>query len=145
VGGGAGVGETEAFATFDCESEKICPVSTVTELAAENLPWASVLEVAAGVIRTRSTGVKMFVKCLSGGKLEGGTKFLTNEASACCKAWTPAERHGTSALHTGFLEFAPGSGELEAEGSKEAVTAKTEGELKILGFSEQELINTKNP
>ena len=145
VGGGPGVGETEAFATFDCESEKICPVGTTTEVSAESLPWASVLEVAAGVIRMRSTGVKEFVKCVTGGKVEGGTKFLTNEASVCCKAWAPADRHGTSALHAGFLEFDPGSGELEAEGSKEAVKAKTEGEVKLIGYAEQEVINTKNP
>jgi hypothetical protein len=145
VGGGAGVGETEAFATFDCESEKICPAGTTTEVSAESLPWASVLEVAAGVTRMRSTGVKVFIKCVTGGKVEGGTKFLTNEASVCCKAWTPADRHGISALHAGFLEFDPGSGELEAEGSKEAVKAKTEGEVKIIGYTEQEAINTKNP
>jgi hypothetical protein len=145
VGGGAGVGEAQAFATFDCESEKICPLGATTEVSAESLPWESVLEVAAGVTRMRSTGVKEFVKCVAGGKVEGGTKFLTNEASVCCKAWAPTDRHGTSALHPGLLEFDAGSGELEAEGSKEAVKAKTEGDVKLLGYAEQELIDTKNP
>jgi hypothetical protein len=145
AGGGAGVGETEAFATFDCESEKVCPPGVSTEVVGEGLAWTSVLEVASGLVRVRSTGVQVGVACVSGGKVESATRFLTNEASACCRAWTPAHRHGSSALHPSFVEFDAGSGPLEAEGSKEALTAKTEGEVRIIGYTEQELINTKNP
>jgi hypothetical protein len=46
-------------------------------------------------------------------------------------------------LHPGFLEFDAGSGCLEVEGSGGTVQSQTEGELRFLGYEEQELINSK--
>ena len=45
-----------------------------------------------------------------------------------------------------FIEFDPGSQHLEKEGSNGSVLAKkTEREVKVLGYEEQELINAKTP
>lgn len=159
-GGGApatdkipGKGLTQTFATFDCESEGICPAGTTPGVLAEELPWGNELEISGGIVRQSTGGkgfpeeglpVKVFITCSVGKKVEGGAKFVTNAASVCCKTQKPNSKHGTSALHPGFLEFGiPSSGELEVEKSAETVTGGTEGEVKVLGYNEQELINTK--
>jgi hypothetical protein len=139
-----GNGLTQVFATFDCESEGVCPAGTEPGMMAESLPWANTLGISAGLIRQATTGIKIFITCSANGKVEGGAKYVTNPASICCKSWHPASKRGTSALHPGFFEFANyTAGELEVEGSAETVSAPVEGELKVLGFNEQELIGTK--
>jgi len=150
-GGGApatdkipGSGLTQVFATFDCESEGICPPGTTPGVLAEELPWTNTLEISGGIVRQATTGVKVFITCSVSKKVGGGAKFITNPASVCCKNQKPNSKKGTSALHPGFLEFGiPSSGELEVEGSGETVSGGTEGEVKVLGYNEQELINTK--
>jgi hypothetical protein len=133
VGGAVGVGSTQVFATFDCESTT-CPFTRV--VTAESLPWGSELR-GEGPIRSSTTGVKLKSDCEKGGKSEGSETFVGGNH--------PVFHTGTSALHPGFLEFDPGAGALEREGSKGGVLAKIEGEVKILGYDEEELINVKNP
>jgi hypothetical protein len=107
----------------------------------ESLPWPLELVASGSVIRAKTTGIKLVVECLKGGTVESAIGFVTNPGSACCKALQPMFKHGTSALHPGFVEFDPASGEVEVEGSVGAIRAKVEGELKYLGFTEQEIIN----
>jgi hypothetical protein len=130
MGAGAGVGSTQMLATFDCESTT-CPFTSV--VTAESLPWPSALEYEGSVIRVKTTGVKVKTDCQKEGKSEGSETFVGADQ--------PSFRHGTSALHPGFLEYDAGAGSLENEGSKGSVLGKLEGELKVLGYDEQELIN----
>jgi len=60
-------------------------------------------------------------------------------------SYAPTVHRGTSATHPTFLEFGATSGALEAEGSAGAVQARVEGELKVLGYEEQELIAARTP
>jgi hypothetical protein len=108
------------------------------------LPWPSKLEAPGAVIRAKTTGIKLIVTCRNEKKeATNEIKFVSNGGSKCCEGQSPIVKHGTSALHPGFLEFDVGSGELEEEGSAEAGTVKTEGELRTHGYEEQELINVK--
>ncbi|HEV2924253.1 MAG TPA: hypothetical protein VGW98_09490, partial [Solirubrobacteraceae bacterium] len=151
-GGGApatdtvpGSGSTQVFSPYDCEPEggEICPAGSSPKLAPENLPWSNKLEIVAGIVRQQTTGIHLFIGCFVGEKLEGGTALDSNESSSCCKGLTPASRYGPTALHPGFFEYGLGSGELEILGSNEANAFAAEGDLKVLGYDEQELINTK--
>jgi hypothetical protein len=164
VAGGSGTGNTELFATYACVSEKNCLLGETTMVRAERLPstlpnkgtgvgeesksgpgWPSVLtEELAGTIRAETNGVEVNIMCVKQpeGKLEKSTKF---DELGEAKGQRPKSVKGSSALHPGFLEFGAGSGELEVVGSGNTVSGKTEGEVKVLGYEEQELINTKSP
>jgi hypothetical protein len=78
-----------------------------------------------------------------GEKIESTVPVVTNPASVCCKSVHPNFRKGTSALHPGFLEFLPESGNMEEEAREEKITYSLESELKVLGYNEQEVIGTK--
>jgi phosphodiesterase/alkaline phosphatase D-like protein len=133
-----GVGSTQVFAAFECEHNGVCPPATTVALTAEALPWPTALvEAEGGPIRAQTTGAKIKIDCQKEGTSEGSETFVG--------AVQPSFHHGTSALHPAFLEFAAGSGVLEKEGSKGGVQAKIEGEVRMLGYDEQELINVKNP
>ncbi|HEV2923066.1 MAG TPA: hypothetical protein VGW98_03470 [Solirubrobacteraceae bacterium] len=129
-GGGPGSGTTQAFAAFDCESTS-CPFTSV--LTAQSLPWPSVLEPVGSKIRLKTAGMNVTSDCQKEGKSEGSETFVG--------ATAPNAKHGTSALHPGFFEYDAGAGTLEKEGSVGSVLSKIEGETKILGYNEQELIN----
>ena len=131
-GGLAGVGSTQVFATFDCESTS-CPFTSV--VTAQALPWPSVLEAEGTLIRAKTAGIKATTDCQKEGKSEGSVAFVGADQ--------PSFHKGVSALHPGFLEYDAGSGALEKEGSKGGVQDQIEGEVKILGYEEQELISAK--
>jgi hypothetical protein len=132
--GGVGVGSTQVFASYDCESTT-CPAEN--SATAENLPWPSSLTKEGTGARSRTTGVAIRLACTSeGGKKELGTATFVGSDQ-------PSFRKGTSPLHPSYLEFDVASGELEEEGSLGTIMGKTEGELKTLGFGEQELINVR--
>jgi hypothetical protein len=146
MGGGPGVDQIEPFAAFRCESHKFCPSGAATELIGERLPWPAVLEEIEGLlIRTPTTGIRLSIDCIVGGNAEVAAKFITNPLSACCATQAPRFWAGVSASNPSFLEYAAGSGELEEEGSAEAVKATTEGEVKMFGFANQELLVAKSP
>jgi hypothetical protein len=68
-----GSGLTQVFATFDCESEGICPAGTTPGVIAEELPWGNVLEISGALIRQATGGtvgktVKVFITCSVGKK-----------------------------------------------------------------------------
>ncbi len=130
TGGGAGRTETMVFATYGCEQVGACPEGATVGVAAETLPWQATLEQTGGRIKANTEKVKLNVSCV-GGKEPGGAKFVGSYA--------PSLQTGTSALHPAFLEFGAGSGALEKEGSAGAVKAEFEGQLKLLGYTAQEL------
>jgi hypothetical protein len=145
LSGTAGIGETEVAmfwrwgAGSTCESTSMCPAgseSTITMKYYGEPNWAHELIQAGTLIRDSIKGMKLRVNCVNAGKVVSTVPFVGETKPIC--------RHGTSALHPGFLEFDAGSGELEVEGSAGTVTARIEGEVKILGWHASELINCKN-
>jgi hypothetical protein len=133
-GGLAGVGSTQVFATFDCESTS-CPFTSV--VTAQALPWSSVLEPEGSPVRAKTIGIKVTSDCQKEGNSEGRIAFVGTNA--------PSFKSATGSLHPSFLEYGAGSGTLEQEGSKGAVLAATEAEVKLLGYGEQELITVRAP
>jgi hypothetical protein len=143
-----GTGATEEFATYGCVQKKQCPAeSNTVEVVPKQLPWkSSITEKVAGEFRNASTGVEVEIICKEGATTTLATTFVTNPAFEECEAQAPDIRSGTSALHPGFLEFGDaGTKYLEVQGSTCLAKGKTEGEVKELGYNEQELINVKNP
>jgi hypothetical protein len=161
AGGGAGVGATLQFATWNCKQSsgecksvpgvvetRVVGTSLVGEkavlLGAAGTGWPSELEEPeAGLIRNNTktgsaagagkpvTGVKF--ECYVGGAFAGEIVFYGSS--------TPKNVNGTSAAHPSKAEFGPGSGELEALGG--AVKGTTTGKVKFLGYEEQELITAE--
>jgi hypothetical protein len=142
-----GTGNTELFATYKCEQKKQCPKETNTvNVIPKKLPWPGELAEEGGVIRGRTTGIEVLVVCLEGEVETQKVPFVTNPAFPKCEAQAPNEKTGTSAAHPGFLEFeSEGTKELEIPGSSCTLIGTTVGEVKTLGYNEQELINVKNP
>jgi hypothetical protein len=161
VGGGAGVGATEVFVAYECEQENICPAGTVGRATAERIVnnglgagkeagWPNVLsEPEAEKWRTESSRVKVDIGCFLLTEPEtraAGEHFVelggygTETAGLLQK---PETHKGTNAAHPGGVVFGSGSGELQGEAAGEALTGKTEGEVKTLGYLNQELINVK--
>ncbi len=134
-GGSPGRGETLLFATYGCEQTGVCPEGATVAVAGQALPWSSTLEASASLIRARTEKVKIDVSCSSGGHEVSAAKFVGSYA--------PSAGGGTSALHPGLLEFDPGSGALEEEGSGGAVQDRVEGFLTFFGFSEEGLVIAK--
>jgi hypothetical protein len=152
VGGGAGVGSTEVFVAYQCESENICPAGTVAKVTAEKIAngvgWPNVLsEPEAEKWRTESSKVKLDIGCFNSVELEkreGGEHFVEIGGYGTETELQRPETHkGTNAAHPGGVIFGAGSGELEIEGGGGTFTSKTEGEVKTLGYLNQELINVK--
>jgi hypothetical protein len=125
-----GVGSTQVWSTFQCESTT-CPFNSV--VTAGSLPWASAVEREGTSTRIKTTALNVKIDCQKEGKSEGSETFAGAPA--------PTAKHGTSSLHPGFVEYDAGAGTLEKEGSKGTVLDKLEGEVKVLGYDEQELIN----
>ena len=138
AGGVAGVGATEAFASWDCENNKCSFVATI---AGEGLPWPSHLTEESRTIRSTSENVKLHSLCLN-----GATEVSSETYSG---SYAPNVHKGTSATHPSFLEWDAKAGSLTKENAKKelepSITAKVEGEVKILGYEEQELVATKFP
>jgi hypothetical protein len=145
VGGGAGVGQTELFTAYQC-TFSACP--TFPAVLAEELPWPEVLEEPkAGEIRAKTTGFKESFQCWATKagreKAARGEGEVPNARNIFIGSTTPKPENGTSAAHPGFLEFGPGAGKFEQEGSAGTITAETEGKMKVLGYKEAELINVE--
>jgi hypothetical protein len=153
VGGGAGVGATEAFVAYQCESENLFPAGTVPRLRAERIVnggWPTVLtEPEAEKWRTESSKVNLDSACYLATEPEtraGGERMVeiggygTETAGLLQK---PETHKGTNAGHPGGVVFGVGSGELQGETRGSELTVKTEGEVKTLGYLNQELINVK--
>jgi hypothetical protein len=142
------------FVAYQCEQENVCPAPLVGKATAEKIAngvgWPNVLsEPEPEKWRTESTKVKVDIACFNPVELEkreAGEHFVelggygTENAALLQK---PEVKKGTNAAHPGGVVFGPGSGELQGELQGEALTGKTEGEVKTLGYTAQELINVK--
>jgi hypothetical protein len=133
--GGAGKGETQVFATYDCEQIGMCPEGTRVGVAGEALPWPSTLEASGSAIRVRTERVKVNIACFAGETPVGGVKLVGASA--------PSSQKGSSASHPSFLQFDQESGALEEEGSGGTVLDRIEGDVKSLGYNNQELVTAK--
>jgi hypothetical protein len=145
VGGGAGVGATELFSSFQCTFSSCDKFPSVLT---EALPWPSVLvEPAAGEIRAKTTRSKQTYQCWETKAAFEKAARGEGEHLAIFNVFIgerePKVEQGTSASHPGFLEFGAGAGRLEQEGSFGTVLGETEGKVKVLGYKEAELINVE--
>jgi len=167
--GGAGVGATEAFATYDCEDPE-CPPGAVEikgkqyekvfQIAPppQTLPWPTLLqEPEAGKIRTRMSNVAFQVDCygkpLTRAEAERETTSGAGEnelfplvsAATCVTApeheLTPLDENGTSASSPSKLVFDVKSGTLSCS----SATVRIEKKLKLIGYNGSELISVKSP
>jgi len=137
-GGGTGEGETAVLGLFDCEQVSMCPKGEVLRVAPA-LPWPMALFAPGGVASLETEAVRLKLACFTGEFEESEKTFLGS--------YTASVHKGTSALHPSSLEYATGSPTLEAEseGTGGAIHAQIEGEVKLLGSEEQELIYAKTP
>jgi hypothetical protein len=133
--GGAGKGETQVFATYDCEQIGLCPEGMRVGVAGEALPWPSTLEASGSAIRLRTERVKVNIACFAGEKPVGGVKLVGSSA--------PSFHRGSSASHPSLFQFDQESGALEGEGSGGTVLGRIEGDVRSLGYNDQELISAK--
>ena len=90
--------------------------------------------------------VKLDLGCYFPAEMRGAGEHFVEiggyETEAPGLLWKPETHNGTSAAHPGGVVFTPESGELQGEVAT-TTTFRIEGELKILGFTSQELINVK--
>jgi len=150
TGAGAGLGTTEAIVGYQCEEENLCPSPTVPKITGERNAngWPSVVtEPAAGLFRVETSRFKLDLGCFNNlDEHVGGMHFVEMGGFG---TETPglrltAETHnGTSAAHPASRISTAESGEIEAEGSGGTQTGRLEGELKVLGYVNQELISIK--
>jgi len=171
-GGGAGIGATEDFATYNCENAE-CPAGTI-EIGGkpeekvfqvisppQDLPWPSVLtEAEAGTIRTESKKVLVILGCYAKpltraegelGKTSGPgeNELLPLAATVTCVTsgeehiQAPKDEKGSSATSPSKLVFDPKAGTLSCAGG--AFAGKTLKTLKVQGYTASEVLTTKNP
>lgn len=116
--GGVGMDSIEAFDNENCTSN-FCPVEVT--VPAEGLPWPSVLEEVAGVIRdkigTAAKPIKVTVHCAT-------------EELPFTGTLTPKIENNTPS----WAEFDAGSGELSGPGG---LTAKVTGKDYLVGFENE--------
>ena len=122
---------------------------------AEALPWPTELNekgTTAVPFRKRIglTGIEPTkpIRVLSECLKKGSEKFVPKAPyEGTEEPLAPAGGHkGASATHPGFVEWDSGSGELNLVngfGGEKLGTGKTIGEMKVLGYEEQELIQVK--
>ena len=140
------------FSAFLCISPTIsCPPSFVVAVEPRNLPWSGEIITVAGKVRDNITGVKVKIGCRrltmngnAAGEAEAiGTNFVIRPGQKQAPLAPFGALKGTSALNPAKHSYDAGSGELEAEGSGGTAKGITEGEVKGVGYSEQELIQLK--
>jgi hypothetical protein len=177
--GPAGIGETQSFNPYECESKACTSAATETGPAtyisvlseptpftspsepggtASNLAWKSVLvfEESSGLTRGETIYAKVNVICHLevGANPETGKPIFANLEEVS----EGANRPSSGPTKLAILPVPPstifdavgevtgdnaGSGELHGPGSEAGRTGKTEGELHVVGYAENELLNTK--
>jgi hypothetical protein len=127
--GGVAKDETVLFDLYECRAEPECPAGV--QVTASGLPWHSELERVEGVIRDKTTGISLTIRC--------GESAFTFTGQL-----TPKFTNMPGTAHPTFDEFGEGSGELELEtpGTKEVTTLKVTGDDKMLGFEEGDEVIT---
>ncbi len=139
IGGGAGRGSTQTFATFACQGS-ICKAGEATSVVPASLPWSSELTgTSAATFRIKSgtalNPVRVVVMC-------NGTATAPFEGED--QPFGPSgPRKGSGVKAPSETEFDPGSGELKlvsAFGGTVIGSSKVIGSLKTLGYENEELI-----
>jgi hypothetical protein len=171
VGGGAGKSETNGWAAYNCKDEE-CElgggkIGVIFENEASpgqalRLAWPGELtEAKVGTIRDKSTNVRVYTHCQFvalapveragtgpfAGLEEKESKEYNAPGSTTCTTASPGTseakvKNGTNAEKPSKTEFDSGAGELECGTGGKGITG---GTLKVSGFIETELIQTKNP
>jgi len=163
VGGGAGFGQTNKFASWNCVNAG-CPAGKVKIGEAEfekvfqvlsfTLPWPSELINEVG-IRTNSTNVEVTLGCYAKGShnaAEPGKPGYNEEialaAPTVCVTTAehqqkPLNVKGTNATNPSKVSFDANAGTLSCAGG--AVSGKTSGTLKLQGYTASEVMTTKDP
>ncbi len=172
--GPAGIGETQTYGAYECESTGCTPAATgggpatyVSILAepaaflsqtnlggsATNLGWKSHLfyESSTKLIRDETEGIRVDVQChvQTGATGTGEPVFGTVTSERSEGSYRPSSgKFRATAGAPPELQFdtkGAGSGELHGPPPSETTrTEKTEGNLKLLGYAGQEVVNTKN-
>jgi len=146
--GTKGTGHIYRFAAFNCESPTIAAKCGGLPVAveAQKLPWLTELVEEGGKTRLKVTGVKVVIGCeIPPEDHVTGTAFVIGpkQKQTPLAPLFPGPLGGTEALTPGKVKYDAGSGSLEAEGSGETVNGITEGETKIMGYNEQELVQAR--
>jgi hypothetical protein len=171
TGGGAGIGATLRFATYNCANAE-CPAGPIEiggkdfekefEVISvpQNFPWPSVLEEPEpGVVRTNSTNVEVQLACMAHGLTreeagEGGSKGAgENEQYQLVPAVTcvtdPAKGYEQKPENEKGTNDGPGQSKTifnAGAGSLEcaggAFAGKTKESLHVMGYKASELITT---
>ncbi len=168
IGGGAGVGQTTNFSSYNCAFAG-CPPGKVTvegkeyekefTVDAQSLPWPSTLVEEEG-IRINSTNVEIVLGCVAHGLSNtsppGGTElgkpgvqeqFYLAGTTGCVttpeKQQKPLAVNGKNTTITSKIEFDAKAGAMSCAGG--AVEGKTSGKLKVMGYKESEVITVKTP
>jgi hypothetical protein len=141
------------FSAFLCTSPNIsCPLGLYVAVEARNLPWRTEIIVVAGKVRDNVTNVRVKLGCRRGTVAMGtaagegeviGTNFVLGPGQKQTPLAPFGPLKGSSATNPGKYSYDAGSGELEAEGSGGTAKGITEGEVKTLGYAEQELVQLK--
>ncbi len=145
IGAGAGKGNTETFAVFNCGGN-VCKPGEATNVAPVSLPWpteitgttVATMRSQAGLTAAFPTSpVRVLVTCngVATAPFEGKNQPLGPDGGTL--------RKGTSAKAPSETEFDTGSGELNLVngfGGPTLGSSKTIGQLKNLGYTSQELI-----
>jgi len=142
---GNGKGLIYKFGAFLCTSPNItCPTGTGPGVEGQKLPWKTELIEEAGKVRLNVTGVKVIIGCeIPPEDHVTGTAFVIGTGQKQSPLAPVGLLKGTEAAKPGKVKYDAGSGSLEAEGSGGTVTGVTEGETKLFGYEEQELVNSK--
>ena len=163
VGGGPGVAQTSAFASWNCTNAG-CPPGKVKfgeaeyekdlTLTSGQMPWHSMLtKDEIGKTRFESSGVQMILACVAHDSRKASegpgsnepielavpTICVTTEAARL----TPMMESGHNTTLTAKLAFDSNSGALSCAGG--AFKGKISGKLKIIAFKESEVISAKSP
>jgi IPT/TIG domain len=146
TGGGATIGKIQAFDAYECVSAGCASLGgSAIEVTPENLPWnGETSEPEKGVFRTRSGMPAKTPKTIYAGEVVVRVNCVGVTNTQFYGENSPKIKEGTSigVLPAENIFDQPGSGELENENIG---AGTTEGEVKVQGYGEQELISAKNP
>jgi hypothetical protein len=147
VGGGASVGQVQAFDAYECVSAGCTALGgSAIEVIPENLPWSGeATEPVLKVFRGRAGKPPKTPKVTEAGEVIVRINCVNVTNTQFYGENSPKTLNNGLAIGSlpGEVEFdQPGSGELENENIGAGIT---EGTVKGEGYGEEELISVKNP
>jgi len=140
LGGGVGVGKLSIFSPYNCVAAG-CPAAAGLEITStpNTLPWPLTLEEKAGKIRAKISNIKLTIKCEKIAEPEKGKILLLDEFKGELNVGVK-NGSGIGSKPSTF-EFDGTSGALES-----ALGPGTAGgKVKVMGYTEQQIVQAKNP